>query len=168
MAEVSPVTPDPDREIAGEVTRVEWVEYLQGATGNGVGSLGFLVLGGLAFYITGRAVFGFGALIGSSLLSANGLSLYAWDRVRTYVESGAEDDAATESTRELSPHTLSTVHRAELVGGLVQVAGLVTILVVTVEVFRRTGFRTGAYLLASVLVVGNVCALLLARRSTAE
>lgn len=162
------MTDDSDREIAGEVTRVEWVEYLQGANGNGLGSLGFLALGGLGVWITGRAVIGFGALVGASLLSANGLSIYAWDRVRTYVESRSGDETDTESSRELTPHTLSTVHRAELAGGFVQIACFVAILFVTVEVFRRTGVRNGAYLLASVIAVGNVAALVLAGRSTTE
>jgi len=149
-----------DRGLTDEVTRVQAVTYLQGATGHGVGSLGFLLLGGIGYWATGWAALGFGGLVCAFLLTANGLSIYLWDSIQAYVFSKrppAEDPAPT---RTLSGPSLSTEHRAELIAGLTQVTGLVVALLLVVGVFRRFGVERGSYVLGAGLAVGNLAALL--------
>ncbi|WP_435182586.1 hypothetical protein [Halobellus sp. EA9] len=45
------------RDLADEVTRVSAVSYLQGATGHGVGSLAFLLVGVVGLVVVLAAVF---------------------------------------------------------------------------------------------------------------
>lgn len=83
--------PDVPREIEGEVTRIEAVRYLQRALGHAFGSLLFLLVAGV-FWYGGRAALAWSAVVAASLVSANGLSIWAWDRLREYFTPAAGDD----------------------------------------------------------------------------
>ncbi|MFB6251424.1 MAG: hypothetical protein ABEI27_07025 [Halobellus sp.] len=159
---------DSSRDLADEVTRVAGVSYLQGATGHSIGSLGFLLLGVVGLVVIESAAVGAGAVASASLLSANGVSIYLWDRVRDVVaetpSNEGDDDGgrARDSERTLSPPALSAEHKAELTGGLVQVVGLVTVLAVVIGTIRILGIERGSYLLGALLAAGNLVALALA------
>jgi len=157
--------PPADREVAGEVTRVRWVTYLQGATGHAVVSLALLFGGGLGHRFGGWVVLGIGGLVGAALLTANGLSIHLWDVLRAYVRSvsTAPDDGDDGPERTLRGPSLSVEHRAELIAGFAQVVGVVVALVAVFGALRRVGAETGAYLLGAVLAVGNVVIVLVAR-----
>jgi len=152
-----------EREIADEVTRVHAITYLQGATGHGIGSLCFLALGGVGYWLTGWPAIGFGGLVCAFLLSANGFSIYLWDVIQEHVYSTNDDDADTEPTRTLSGPSLSVEHRAELIAGFAQVLALVVVLFVIVGAFQRLGIERGSYLLGTALAAGNLVALLASR-----
>ncbi|MFA1610875.1 hypothetical protein [Halobellus rubicundus] len=175
------MSPTSRRGLADEVTRVSAVSYLQGATGHGVGSLAFLLVGVVGFAVTDSPAVGFGGVASACLMSGNGLSLYLWDRVRDAAvagdsaasdrgrrddDSGGADGSGDAVDRTLSPPSLSAEHRAELASGLVQVVGLVVVLAAVFFVFRRLGVTYGSYLLGGVLAVGNLAALALAWRRT--
>jgi len=154
---------DPDRELQDEVTRVEAVGYLQGATGHGVLALALLAVGGVGYGITGWLVLPVGAVAASFLVSANGLSLYLWDAVTAYVWSrDAEGTAERAEQRTLSVSlSPSTAHKSEFAASMFQVLLLVTTLGVIVNAYRTLGAETASVLLAALLTAGNAGALLL-------
>ena len=157
-----------DREIEGEITRAESVKYLQGAPAHAIGSIVFLVFGGVVFWSTGLLGIGLATFASAFLLSANGLSIHAWNRVRDYVVSRNEDEDDTGPTRELAALSLSTEHKAELTGGLVQAGGLIGVLLVGGGLFRLFGPRIAVYLIAGLIMVGNIGALLRVWRTTSS
>lgn len=162
------MTTAPDREIEGEVTRVEAVRYLQGATGHAVGSLGLLAVGVVGVWTTGRPEFGVGALVSAWLLSMNGLSLFAWDRIRDHVHATVGETEEVGPERTLTGPSISTEQKAEMLSSLVQVLVLVAIVFGSIELFVLLGIRTGAYVLGGLLAVGNAGVLLYARLSPAD
>ena len=162
------MTPDADREIAGEVTRDESIEHLQGATGHAVGSLAFLAVGGSVFWVTGSLGIGLAGFACAFLLSANGLSIYLWDRVREYVRSGAENASDEEPTRDLTGPSISTEAKEGMVATFTQIVAIVAALIFCGGVIRVVGARIGTYLIAGVIAAGNVGALLWTRRTPAD
>jgi hypothetical protein len=164
---------DSPRDIADEVTRFSGVASLQGATGHGIGSLGFLLGGIVGFVVLDSPSVGFGGVVSASLLSANGVSIYLWDRIRDAVIVGAPNGGDTanqspdeESGRTLSPPSLSAEHKAELVGGLGQIVGLLAVLAGVIGAVRVLGVERGSYLLGGLLAAGNLAALAFAWRDT--
>lgn len=157
-----------DREIRGEVTRVEAVKYLQGSTGHGLGSLGLLAVGAIGLWATSRVEIGIGALVAAGLVSINGLSLFAWDSIRDYVESRAGEHEDSGQSRTIAPPSMSVEQKAEMVASLVQMLVLVAILFAAIEMVLLLGIRTGAYLLGGVIAVGNLGALVLAHWPMAD
>lgn len=160
---------DPDRSLQDEVTRVESVGYLQGATGHGVLTLVFLAIGGVGYWITAWVVFPVAFIVSSFLISANGLSIYLWDVITTYVwtkETGGEQTTeaagqrAEERTLSVSL-SLSTAHKAEFAASIFQALLLVVALGVIVNAYRVLEVETASLLLAGVLAVGNAGGLLL-------
>lgn len=160
---------DPDRSIDGEVTRVESVGYLQGATGHAVFTLVFLAAGGVGYWATGWLGFPLGGIAAAFLLSANGLSIYLWDVITTYITTQDTDAGETTADSEgsgadrtlsvsLSP---STAHKSEFVASAFQVTILVVTLAVVINTYRQFGAETASLLLAGLLAVGNGGALVL-------
>lgn len=152
----------PDREIAGEVTRVEAVKYLRGATGHGLGSLGLLGVGVVGMWATGRPEFGFGALVAAWLVTMNGLSLFAWDWIRDYVHSVMPQPEESGPERTIATPSMSSEQKAEMVAGFAQILVLIGIIFVSIEIFLLFGTRTGSYVLGGALAIGNASALLVA------
>jgi len=157
---------DPDRDIEGEVTRVEAVSYLEGATGHGIVSTVFLAVGGFVLWNTGQLAIALAFVAVAFLVSANGLSTYGWDRIRKYIESTDTGTTDDESTRTLTVHTPSTEAKAEAIAALVQVGGLVSIILVCGSVIRLLGSQTGTYVIAGSLAIANIGALLWTYRTT--
>lgn len=149
----------PEHDIEGEVTRVDAVTYLLGATGHGVGSLAFLLFGGVGYWLTGVGTLGLGGLLGAFMLSANGLSIYVWAVTRDAVYTKRDAGEDPEPTRAISRPSLSTEHVADHVAGFVQVSMLVMALLVVIGLFDRFGAEMGALLLGTGLALGNVGAL---------
>lgn len=141
-----------------EVTRVESVHYLEGATGHAIASTLFLPFAG-ALILLGR--WGFAALcvVVAAGVSLHGLSIYAWDAVRERIEA-ALSRGDSGPTRTLAPHHVSDEMKAELVAGFVLVGGLAVALTVASAVLRAIGFRVGLLTTTGTLLVGNGCGLL--------
>lgn len=164
MPSRSPTDADTDPEqsvgstVAGEVTRVEAVRYLEGASGHAVASLVFL-FAGLVLAWFGVWGGGFMAVVVACGVAAHGLSIYLWDELRAYLQSvvDARDDGR--STRTLTPHSVSTEMKAELLAGLAMVVGLIAGLGVVLAALRAVGPRFTVYLTVGTLAVGNVGAL---------
>ncbi len=146
-----------------EVTRVESVHYLEGATGHAVVSTLFLVPAG-GLLLADRWGFAAVCVVVATGVSLNGLSIYAWDAVRERFETllGREE---SEPDRELRPHHVSDEMKAELIAGLLLVGGLIVALTVGSVVLRTVGFRVGLSATAGALFVGNVCGLLWSSRN---
>lgn len=157
------MSPSSDREVTGEVTRVEAVAYLQGMTGHAVVSLLSLLLGGAGYWATGGIVFAFAGLVGGFLLTANGLSIYLWDFVQEYVLSQETADPDGDPDRTLSPPSMSNEHKAELAAGFVQVLGIVVAVSVALGMVRRFGVARGLFLLGGLLAVSNLGVLVIGR-----
>ncbi|MFB6243684.1 MAG: hypothetical protein ABEH80_06255 [Halobaculum sp.] len=151
-------TPRDERvEIAGEVTRVAAVRYLQGALGHGVGSLACLVVGWLLLAVGVQSV-GSVLLVGAFALAANGASIAAWHRLRGLVQR-RDSRQPRQPTRAITAHSLSTEQKADLVAGFVVVCGLVGGLAASVLLVRQFGVGTAAAVLSVAFGVGNVVAL---------
>ncbi len=150
----------PDRTIEGEVTRVESVSYLEGASGHAVASLGFLLIAGVAVRLGAPGV-GVVVLIVAYGVALHGLSIYAWDALRASVRSALKRDDNDErrTTRTLTPHTVSTEMKAEMVTGLAMTGGFLACLAVVVAVVRTSSFQVVATLSVGVLAIGNIVAL---------
>jgi hypothetical protein len=149
---------DPDGDIEGEVTRVEGVRYLQGAAGHAVGSTLFLLLGGLFWTLAYRSLAVVSVAV-ACLVSANGLSIWAWDRLRAYFLSRAADSERSDPQRELTVRPLSTDSRVEIQAGAVMLLTVVGLLVAGRFALQFLGTRAFSYLCVAVLSAGNVTAL---------
>lgn len=151
--------PSIDSTVDEEVTRVEAVRYLEGASGHGVLSLGFLLAGGTLVKF-GAWGAGLMAVVVAYGVALNGLSIYAWDHLRVYFASvvGRSDDP--EPSRALTPHRISTEMKAELLTGFTMVGGFVVALGGAVRALQAVGTRVGLYLSVVALAVADVGALL--------
>jgi hypothetical protein len=149
---------DPDGDISGEVTRVERIRYLQGATGHAVGSTLFLLLGGLFWMLAYRSLAVVSVAV-ACLVSANGLSIWAWDRLRAHFLSRAADAAGSDPKRELTVRPLSTDSRVEIQAGAVMLLTVVGLLIAGRFALQFLGARAFGYLCVAVLSAGNVTAL---------
>jgi len=146
-----------DRSIEGETTRVGAVRYLEGASGHGVLSTLFLLLAGSLFAL-GEWGPGVMTLVVAMGVSLNGLSIYAWDRLRAaFATDGGSDEEG--STRTLTPHSLSAEMKAELLAGLVMLGAFVAFLVAVTLALRAFSARSVATVLVVGLAVGNLGAL---------
>jgi hypothetical protein len=150
--------PPIDTTVDGEVTRVDAVTYFEGASGHAVLSLGFLVaaVALLRLGVVGAAVIA--VLVGYGV-ALNGLSIYAWDELRAYFGSRFATEEDRETERTLTPHTVSTEMKAELLTGLTMVGGFALVLTVTLRIFEGLGTRATVYLSVGALAVGNLAAL---------
>lgn len=146
-----------DPTVDAEVTRVEGIRYLEGASGHGVLSLLFL-LAAAALAEVGRTGAAVMALVIAYGVALNGLSIYAWDRLRTYFASvvrGTDDGPS----RALVPHRISTEMKAELLAGFAMVGGFVVALGVALGVVRAVGPGLAVPLAVGTLAAGNLLAL---------
>lgn len=151
--------PAVDSTVAEEVTRVEEVHYLEGASGHGVLSLAFL-LGAVVLAAVGARGAGAMAVVVAYGVALNGLSIFAWDRLRLYFAGVAEAREADDgATRDLTPHRLSAEMKAELLAGFTMVGGFTAALGVGLAIFRTVGVRVAIILAVGALAVGNVGAL---------
>ena len=162
------MTPDIDREIEGEVTRAEEIEYLEGATGHAVASMVFVMVGGYVFWSTGSLGLSGVAFAAALLVSANRLSIYLWDRARNYVRSETEDTSDDGPTRELTPASFSAEGKETLVGGFTQLATLIAVLLLCGGVLQLVDPQTGVVLIVGGVVVGNIGGLLWVYRIPTE
>jgi len=149
-------------EIEDEVTRVEYVEYLEGATGHAVFSTLFIAAGGL-FLVTGPETFGWGLVGIATAISANGLSIYGWDRLR---ERFRVEDRSDGPDRELTYHRPSNETQAELKAGFVMLVALVAGLLLVTAGLEYLGVRWVVYLFVVFLGAGNLGALVWSIRSS--
>lgn len=150
------MAPDIGGDVEGEVTRVEAVKYLQGALGHAVGSL-TLLLGAAVLVGVGRPTFSWFAVVGAALLSANGVSIWAWDGLQAYFEPDDAADAGPD--RALSAQPLSTASLVEMKAGAVMILSLVAVLVVGRLGIRYFGSRAVGVAAVVCLAGGNVVAL---------
>lgn len=145
-----------------EVTRVEQVTFLEGATGHGVVST--LALAGAALLLAlGQRGMASVAVAVAYGIALNGLSIYGWDRIRARAEAAFARDGEPE--RELTPHRVSAEMKAELVAGFALVAGLIALLGLLVVVSRITDTGTVLVLAMVALGLGNLLALAVAYRT---
>lgn len=144
--------------VEDEVTRVDAVRYLQGVTGHGILSTLFLAGAGLLAFL-GRVGAGRLAVIVAYGIALNGVSIYAWNRLRDYFRSERTRAADPGSGRELTPHRLSPETRAQLIGGFVMAGGLVAFLLFVLGAIRWLGLEYAIPVLAAGLAVGNLGAL---------
>lgn len=152
------MAPDVDGGIDDEVTRLDAVRHLQGASGHTVGSSLFLLVGGLLWAV------GYGILGGISislafLLSANGLSIWAWNRLRAYFESRIPEPDETEQTRTLTVKPFSDESLVEMKAGAIMTLTFVGFLVLGRLGLQILGPRLAAILFVGCLGLGNVAAL---------
>jgi hypothetical protein len=157
--------------VSGEVTRVEAVGYLEGASGHAVGSLGFL-LGGVVLLGLGVWDVGVVAVVVAYGVALHGLSIYVWDELRGYltgVFDARDDDTDDEgSTRTLTPHSVSTEMKTEMLAGLAMTVGLVVGFGFVLATLRVAGPRFTMYLTTGALALGDVGALVWTIRTTTE
>jgi hypothetical protein len=156
---------DLGREVAGEVTRLESVRYLQGALGHAVWSSLFLLFGGLLWGF-GYGLFAVVSIAVAFLVSANGLSIWAWDRLRVHFAARAAPPEETGSTRELTAGSLSPEARVQMQAGAVMTLALVALLALGRVALGLLGPRTVAYVCVAGLGVGNITALANAVRTS--
>ena len=150
---------DSSGDIEGEITRNEAVRYLQRALGHAIGSTVFLLFGGLLWVVRHREL-AVVTIIGAFLISANGLSIWAWDRLRVYFAARTTTSAETESQRELTVSPLSSESRIEMQAGAVMILVFISLLAIGRFALQFIGTRTFAYLCIGVLSVGNITALM--------
>lgn len=148
--------------VDGEVTRLEQVKYLQGATGHGVASTAFLVVAGglLAVGAWGAAVVTVVVAFGVAL---NGASIFAWDRLRACFESLLAE-RRTEPERTLGPPRIPVEMQVEMLAGLLMLVGLVGLLGTLFQLFVLLDARLALYVTTVGLGVANLGALALAVR----
>lgn len=157
------MVPDIGGDVEGEVTRVEAVKYLQGALGHAVGSL-VLLLGAAVLLAVSRPTLGWLAVVAAALLSANGVSIWAWDGLQAHF---APDDATDEGPdRALTAQPLSTASLVEMKAGAVMLLSLVALLVVARFALQYFGSRAVGAAAVVCLAGGNVAALVYAIRGT--
>ncbi|MXR20484.1 hypothetical protein [Halobacterium bonnevillei] len=155
------MAPDIGGEIEGEVTRVEAVKYLQGALGHAVGSLTFL-LAAAVFLVFGYSAFAWLSVLSAALLSANGLSIWGWERLQTHFAAQA---AESEPTRSLTANPLSTESVVEMKAGAVMLFAFLAVLLVAGSAVQYLDPRAVGVASAVCLAVGNGVALLRAVRT---
>lgn len=143
--------------VAEETTRVEAVQYLEGASGHGVFSLLLLVV---AAVLVSQGMVGAAVVAGIIAygVTANGLSIYLWDELRSFFATTFRSDDAT-TTRTLRPHRVTAEVKAELASGVVMVGGLCVFLVVALALFRTLSPKQAALIAVGGLAVGNLGAL---------
>lgn len=150
-----------EREIEGEVTRVPAVTYLEGAPGHAVGSSLFLLAAGL-IWLSGHPTLGLAAVAVAFLISANGISIWAWNRLRErFTTPRATDD---NPTRTLTANPLSRESAAELKAGAAMSGVLVAFLVVGLVALESFDPAPVGIVAVGGLAIGNVGALVLALR----
>lgn len=146
---------DPDREIEGEIVRVDAVRHLQGARGHAVGSTLFL-LGAGCVWVVGESFLAWVLVVVAFLLSANGLSIWAWDRLRTYF---TPEEPRAGPDRALTVQPLSSESLSEMKAGAVMVGSFCGLLVIGNFLLELLGSRIFGALCAISLVIGNLTAL---------
>lgn len=154
---------DPSGDIEGETTRIDAVRYLQGALGHALGSNLFLLAGGL-LWVRDYEILAFTCVAMAFLLSANGFSIWAWDRLRSYFATRSARPEEVEPARELTASPLSAESRVEMQAGAVMVLVFVGLLVLGRVGSQFLGPRTVGYLSVGLLSLGNVAALVMALR----
>lgn len=144
-----------------EVTRLEQVGLLEGVTGHGVFST--VALGGAALLLAlgDRGLAAVLVVVGYGI-ALNGLSIYAWDRIRDRVEAAFSRDEGPE--RSLTPYRMSAEMKAELVAGFALVGGLIALLGMLTLAARITDAGTILVVAVAALGVSNVLALARAYR----
>jgi hypothetical protein len=159
-----------DSTVSGEVTRVEAVRYLQGAAGHAVGSLGFL-FGGVLLVGLGAWGAGVVAVVVAYGVALHGLSIYVWDEFRTYLTAlfdAREGDTDEGSTRTLTPHSVSTETKTEILAGFVMTVGLVVGFGAVLTALRVAGPQVTLYLTTGALALGDIGAVVWTYRVTTE
>lgn len=159
-----------DSTVSGEVTRVEAVSYLEGGSGHAVGSLVFL-FGGVLLVALDAWGAGVTTVVVAYGVALHGLSIYLWDALRAYLSGvfDADDaDSDDDPSRTLTPHSVSTEMKSEMLTGFAMVVGLVAGFGVVLVALRVVGPRFTAYLAIGMLAVGDVGALTWAYRATAR
>jgi hypothetical protein len=137
-----------------EVTQVEAVGYLEGASGHAVFSTLFLVVAGLLLYL---GIWGGGvvAVVVAFGVALNGFSIYVRDRLRDLLRPVVDPDGE-QGDRSFTPYRPSPEMRAELLSGLIMIGGFVVVLglvILSLDLFDQ---RTVVYLAVGALGVGNV------------
>ena len=145
-----------DAGVEGEVTRVDAVRYLQGALGHAVGSTLFLSLAGL-FWLFGMKTIAYVGVVMAFLLSANGLSIWIWDRLQGYFEGRTRQEPDDQRTLTASPLDAASI--VELKAGAVMTGLFVALLVVGRLAILVLSPRFVAFLCVVCLAVGNIVAL---------
>lgn len=153
---------DSSRELQDEVTRVEGVRYLEGASGHAVFSTVSLVVAS-ALLAFGRGGLALVAVIVAYGVAMNGLSIYAWDRMRSSLRSWFER-STEEPSRTLTGYRPSPEMKAELAAGFLMIGSLILLLVAGMTTVRTVGVASGVQLSIGGLLVANVGALALAYR----
>lgn len=149
---------DTDDGIEGEVVRTEVVRYFQGALGSATASLLFLSLAA-GLWIAGDPGLAFVAVAGSGILSANGISIWAWDRLQEVFRTRLE--RRSEPSRTLNARPFSDESLVEMQSGLVMVLALIGVLGLGRLVLELLGTRVLVGLVIGALTVGNAAALAL-------
>jgi hypothetical protein len=149
---------DPDGDIEGEVTRIDAVRYLQGGLGHALGSNLFLLLGGL-LWVVEYGILALTCVAMAFLLSANGFSIWAWDRLRGYFAARSARREETAPPRELTASPLSPESRVEMQAGAVMILVLFGLLVLGRVALQFLGPRITGYLCVGLLSLGNVTVL---------
>jgi hypothetical protein len=143
--------------IEGEVVRVEAVRYLDGPVGHAVGSMVFVVAGSV-FWVTGAPSLGGYVLAIAFLVSANGLSIWAWTRLQTYFAARTQTRETAE-TRTLKAQPIGKDSIVALKTGAVMVPSLVVLLLVGLGAVQLLGLLVAGLLFVVVLVLGNLAAI---------
>ncbi|PSQ56023.1 MAG: hypothetical protein BRD23_09865 [Halobacteriales archaeon SW_9_67_25] len=152
-----PPASENERAIESEVTRVEAVRYLQGALGHAVGSTLFLGGAGLV-WLLGHDRVAYVSVAVAFLVSMNGLSIWAWDRLQSYFAARTPQREDTDDRRTLTANPLEADSRVELKAGAVMTAVFVALLVVGRLGLQLLGPRLFAFLCVGCLAAGNVAA----------
>lgn len=163
--------------IDDEVTRIEAVRHHAGVVGHGALGLVFLVA---TVVLVSRGMVGIGVLtLGIAYgVALNGITAYAWDRLREYFASVLGDGqegttplhvppnvsvktdmlAATRNevtaTGSRDSRRMPRETRVELLATTVLAGGVLAALGAAVAVFRLVGVQFGLYLFAATLAVG--------------
>lgn len=148
---------DSERGIEGEVVRVDAVRYLDGPVGHAVGSLVFAFAGSIIWVTDNPTMAGF-VLFLAFLVSANGISIWAWTRLQAYFTARSATSEATAETRTLTAAPLGTDSIATLQTGAVMVPSFVVLLAVGLGAIQVLGLVLAGLLFLVVLVLGNLAA----------
>jgi hypothetical protein len=116
--------------VAEEVVRIESVRWLEGATGHGIISLGFLSVAVFLLEL-GRRPSGLMAVLVAYGVALNGISIYVWNRLRRSLHAVFER-RSTDPDRALRPD-ISAETKAEVLTGFLMVGGLAVALTLLVQ-----------------------------------